>query len=78
MDEEALIEGEVTLVELLGEVTLVYVDIGRQDDPVVAKLAGEVAIERGESVRLAADAADLLLFDESGRALSRDRLQKAA
>ncbi|WP_128290426.1 ABC transporter ATP-binding protein [Afifella aestuarii] len=76
--DDPLIEGEVTLVELLGEVTLVYVDIGRQDDPVVAKLAGEVAVERGKSVRLAAHAEDLQLFDANGRALRYEGLQKAA
>ena len=65
---EPMFSGPVTLTELLGEVTLIYVDIGRDDDPFVAKLSGEVAIERGTTVGLSARPAALRLFDAEGNA----------
>ncbi|MBP0616181.1 ABC transporter ATP-binding protein [Jiella mangrovi] len=69
--------GEVVLTESLGEVTLVYVDIGRTDDPFVAKLPGEVSIERGRRIGLTAKPEAMRLFDESGQAL-RGEMRRAA
>ncbi len=66
----ALFAGTVALIESLGEVTLAYVDIGGRE-PIVAKLAGDSRLQRGESVALGADPRDLHLFDESGRAIRR-------
>ena len=42
-----LFEGPVDYVEQLGEVQLVYVDIGRADQPLVAKLPGNAGQARG-------------------------------
>ena len=75
---EALLEGRVTLVEPLGEVTLVYVDIGGGAEPVVAKLPGAVRLERGTTVCLAADPAALRLFGPEGEAVRAERRVAAA
>jgi alpha-glucoside transport system ATP-binding protein len=66
--DDWLIKGEVTLVESLGEVTLLYLS-GIVDEPVVAKLAGTHRIERGASVKLGADPAKLHAFDAEGISL---------
>ncbi len=60
--EAALFEGRVALVEQLGEVTIVYADIGAQE-PLIAKLDGIRRVARDETVRLAADPARLHYFD---------------
>ncbi|MBB3952391.1 ABC transporter ATP-binding protein [Aureimonas jatrophae] len=70
---QALVSGKVTLVEPLGEVTLVYVDLGHEGEPLVAKLPGAVHLERGTVVHLAADPASLRVFDEAGRAVRAER-----
>jgi multiple sugar transport system ATP-binding protein/alpha-glucoside transport system ATP-binding protein len=62
-----LFEGTVDFIEQLGEVQIVYVDIGRGDQPLVAKLAGNEEVVRGSPVRLAAHMKDLHIFDEDGR-----------
>ena len=64
-----LFEGTVDYVEQLGEVQLVYIDIGRADLPLVTKLPGNVAVTRGSAVRLSAHPQDLHLFDGDGRSL---------
>ncbi|MEJ6781068.1 ABC transporter ATP-binding protein [Aminobacter sp. Piv2-1] len=64
-----LLAGTVALVEHLGEVTLAYVDIGTSE-PLVAKLEGTAAVERGTAVRLTADPTRIHLFDgETGASL---------
>ena len=65
--DEVLFDGTVDHVEQLGEVQLVYVEIGRAGEPLVAKLPGNAEVERGASLRLTASAADLHLFDKDGR-----------
>ena len=67
--EEALIEGKVALTEDLGEVTLVYVDVGLPDEPLVAKLPGSVTLQRGATLRIAASADKLRFFGADGRAI---------
>ncbi|AZO41830.1 MULTISPECIES: sn-glycerol-3-phosphate ABC transporter ATP-binding protein UgpC [Mesorhizobium] len=64
-----LFEGTVDYVEQLGEVQLVYIDIGRADLPLVTKLPGNAAVTRGSAVRLSAHPQDLHLFDGDGRSL---------
>ncbi|TFF25317.1 sn-glycerol-3-phosphate ABC transporter ATP-binding protein UgpC [Jiella endophytica] len=76
-DAGAPFRGPVTLTESLGEVTLVYVDIGRADEPFVAKLPGEVSIERGSTIGLTARPEAMRLFDEVGEAL-RSPMRRAA
>ncbi|TIO88779.1 MAG: TOBE domain-containing protein, partial [Mesorhizobium sp.] len=74
-----LFEGKVDYIEQLGEVQLVYVDIGRADLPLVAKLPGNVEVKRGETLRLNAGAGDLHIFDAEGHSftLHRDEAKAA-
>ncbi|UVK54585.1 sn-glycerol-3-phosphate ABC transporter ATP-binding protein UgpC [Mesorhizobium sp. AR02] len=66
-----LFEGKVDYVEQLGEVQLVYVDIGRADLPLVTKLPGNVEVKRGATLRLNANAGDLHIFDADGHSVLR-------
>ncbi|RYC10275.1 ABC transporter ATP-binding protein [Ciceribacter ferrooxidans] len=61
-----LFEGTVSLVEALGEVTLLYVDGPVEAEPITVKLPGVAGVKKGETLRFAADRAKLHLFDESG------------
>ncbi|MCB1908834.1 MAG: sn-glycerol-3-phosphate ABC transporter ATP-binding protein UgpC [Rhodocyclaceae bacterium] len=67
--DDAILSGPVSLVESLGEVTNVYVDVAGAAEPVVAKLAGTRQFRRGETIRLAADPGSMHLFDADGRAI---------
>ena len=67
-----LFEGPVDYVEQLGEVQLVYVDIGRADLPLVAKLPGNAAVKRGDTLRLDAAPSDLHIFDGEGHSFARN------
>ena len=71
--DDFLFEGMVDYVEQLGEVQLVYVDIGRAEQPLTAKLPGNVEIKRGTVIRLAASPDDLHIFDGDGRSFARRR-----
>ncbi|MCT8997644.1 ABC transporter ATP-binding protein [Chelativorans intermedius] len=64
-----LFDGRVNIVESLGEVTNVYLDVENVPDPVIVKLPGVQRFNRGETVSLAADPGKLHLFNESGRSL---------
>ncbi len=68
-----IFKGRVIVVEHLGELTLVYVDCGRPDEPVIAKLDGNVRIDRGTEVRLAAPTHMLHVFDDTGAAFQRTK-----
>nr|WP_245511654.1 MULTISPECIES: hypothetical protein [unclassified Mesorhizobium] len=49
-DTDYLFERTVDYVEQLGEVQLVYIDIGRADLPLVTKLPGNVEVRRGSTL----------------------------
>ena len=66
-----LVQGEVSLVESLGEVTNLYVDMSGIEEPVVAKIQGNVDIKRGDIVKLTAPENKLHLFDADGHSLLR-------
>ncbi|MFK4808746.1 ABC transporter ATP-binding protein [Devosia sp. ZW T5_3] len=68
--EQALLTGTVDLVEHLGEVTILYLDVG-SEQPVLAKFDKTKAFNRGDIVSLTADAAELHAFDAAGAALQR-------
>ncbi len=68
---DAIFRGKVDIVEKLGEVTMIYVDCGIPENPVVAKLDGNVAIARGDEVGLTAEIQNLHVFDEKGTAFPR-------
>ncbi len=76
--EAVFLEGKVDYVEQLGEVQLVYLDIGLADEPLVVKLPGGAPVERGAPLRLTASAEDLHLFAEDGSSLRRPQLPVAA
>ena len=65
-----LFEGLVDYVEQLGEVQLVYVDIGRADLPLVVKLPGNAEVKRGDTLRLDAAPSDLHIFDGEGHSFA--------
>ena len=66
-----LFEGTVSIVEALGEVTLLYIEGLVPDEPIIAKHAGIQPIKRGERVRFTADRAKLHLFDGEGKTYRR-------
>ncbi|MEO1551173.1 MAG: ATP-binding cassette domain-containing protein, partial [Pseudomonadota bacterium] len=66
-DGAYLFEGIVTILEALGETTLLYLQIEGRDEPVVAKLAGIHPIQKGTRLRMTAAPEKLHLFDESGQ-----------
>jgi ABC-type sugar transport system ATPase subunit len=68
---DAIFKGKVDIVEQLGEVTLLYVDCGRPEEPIVAKLDGIVNVNKGDTVGLTAVIDKLHVFDENGRAFPR-------
>ncbi|MCB1501763.1 MAG: TOBE domain-containing protein, partial [Bauldia sp.] len=68
---DEIFTGKVMIVEKLGEVTLIYVDCGNPDEPVLAKLEGIAAVNKGDTVKLAAPTKTLHVFDANGRAYRR-------
>jgi alpha-glucoside transport system ATP-binding protein len=68
---QQVLKGNVMLVESLGEVTLLYVDAGTGSEPVIAKLQGTHAFERGQKVGLSADPGKTHLFDSNGLSIGR-------
>jgi len=70
-DGSHLFEGTVSIVEALGEVTLLYVEGPVEDEPIVVKLQGIADIKKGEKLRFAADRTKLHLFDETGHSYKR-------
>ncbi|MCF1504297.1 ABC transporter ATP-binding protein [Afifella sp. H1R] len=65
---EHLFEGIVDYAEYLGEVQLVYFKTEDDAHPVIAKLPGNVHVERGARLKLGADVGSLHVFDAEGRA----------
>ncbi|MEX2318482.1 MAG: TOBE domain-containing protein, partial [Bauldia sp.] len=68
---DAIFKGKVEIVEHLGELTMLYVDCGYGDNHVIAKLDGNVPMERGREVGLTAPINTLHVFDENGNAFRR-------
>ena len=68
--QDYLFEGVVDYVERLGEVQLIYLDIGRGAEPLVTKLPGNASVERGAKLKLTADAGDLHIFDGNGHSFA--------
>jgi ABC-type sugar transport system ATPase subunit len=69
--DDAIFKGAVDIVEHLGEVTLIYVESSDPDEPIVAKLDGNVSIHKGDVVSLTAPIDTLHVFDENGQAYGR-------
>ena len=68
--EESLVTGVVDIVESLGEVTLLYLRVAGHEEAIIAKLTGDVKIDRGATVNLSAAPECLHLFDSDGNSLS--------
>ncbi|WP_331373326.1 ABC transporter ATP-binding protein [Sinorhizobium chiapasense] len=65
--EDFLFEGTVSIVEALGEVTLLYIEGLVENEPLIAKIPGIPQVNRGDKVHFTADKARLHLFDAEGR-----------
>jgi len=65
--DDFLFEGTISIVEALGEVTLLYIDGLVPGEPIIAKIPGILPVKRGDKVRLTADRAKLHLFDAAGK-----------
>ncbi|RDL44822.1 ABC transporter ATP-binding protein [Marinomonas piezotolerans] len=63
--DAAILEGEVSFIESLGEATLLYIAVPGMDDMVIAKQIGTIPTQRGDKVRLVANPERLHLFDEN-------------
>jgi ABC-type sugar transport system ATPase subunit len=66
-----IFNGKVMLVEKLGEVTMLYVDVPGAKEPIVVKLTGDVSVERGADVGLTTATGNLHIFDENGISFPR-------
>ncbi|PYE86747.1 ABC transporter ATP-binding protein [Phyllobacterium leguminum] len=64
-----IIEGTISIIEALGEVTLLYADVAGSTEPLIAKLPGNQPFKRGDTLRLTTDPARLHLFDADGKAM---------
>ncbi len=69
----AFVSGDIDIVEVLGEFTMIYVECGLVE-PILAKLDGNVPVRIGDRVHLTAPTAKLHLFDSDGRAFRRKQL----
>jgi len=67
--KDKLVEGEITLVESLGEVTNLYVQITGAEAPVVAKIPGTTEYKRGQTVKLNSPVENMHLFGADGKTL---------
>ncbi|TCU18898.1 ABC transporter ATP-binding protein [Rhizobium sullae] len=64
--DDYIFEGKVSIVEALGEVTLLYIEGLVPGEPIIVKLPGITDIKKGQNMRFAADRSKLHLFDAEG------------
>jgi ABC-type sugar transport system ATPase subunit len=76
--ETPIVNGTIDIVEALGEVTLLYVQVEGHEEAVLAKLPGYHQVERGTAISLTADAEQLHLFDSDGQSMARKAEAKEA
>ncbi len=74
-ENTAIVSGDIDIVEVLGEFTMIYVDCGLVE-PVLAKLDGNVPAKIGDRVHLTAPIAKLHLFDSNEQAFRRKHLSE--
>ena len=65
--DDYLFEGKVAIVEALGEVTLLYLEAPKGQEPIIVKVPGIVSVGKGETLRFAAPQEKLHLFDAAGK-----------
>jgi ABC-type sugar transport system ATPase subunit len=68
--ENNTVEGTVTLIEHLGELSYLYVDIG-QEGEMVLKVDGDNQHQAGDKITFGIQPNHLYLFDHQGKALTR-------
>ena len=68
LDPAGPLAGKVRLVERLGGLTLIHVDLDR-DGPVIVQIEGSDGTKAHEAVRLAVDPGACHVFDDAGQAL---------
>jgi len=66
---QAIFSGKLSYVEQLGEVQILYVDIGSKDGPLIAKLPGSAELKRGQTIHLGATKDVVRVFDAEGKAV---------
>ena len=64
--DATVFEGEMAILEKLGEVTVIYFKVHEGEAQVIAKILGIADMQRGEMPRLTAAPEKLHLFDKSG------------
>nr|WP_272212791.1 sn-glycerol-3-phosphate ABC transporter ATP-binding protein UgpC [Marinicella sp. W31]MDC2878710.1 sn-glycerol-3-phosphate ABC transporter ATP-binding protein UgpC [Marinicella sp. W31] len=66
--EDFIFEGKISIIEALGEVTLIYIEGELVDEePIIVKLPGIHEGKPGDTMRFVADPEKRHLFDEKGR-----------
>jgi multiple sugar transport system ATP-binding protein len=68
--EHNTVEGKVNLIEHLGELSYLYVDIG-QEGEIVLKVDGDNQHQAGDQITFGIQPNRLYLFDHQGNALTR-------
>ena len=66
---EAIFDGVISLIEQLGEVQLVYLDLPEGAGPIVAKLPGTAELRPGARMRLTASPENIHLFDSDQQSI---------
>ncbi len=64
--DEYLFEGKVSIVEALGEVTLLYLEAPDGQEPIIVKIPGIAEVKKGQLLRFSAPSQKLHLFDGEG------------
>ncbi|QAA96733.1 ABC transporter ATP-binding protein [Agrobacterium tumefaciens] len=65
--DDYLFEGKVSIVEALGEVTLLYLEAPKGQEPIIVKAPGIVSVAKGQTLRFAAPQEKLHLFNAEGK-----------
>lgn len=69
--DDYLFEGKVSIVEALGEVTLLYLEAPSGEEPIIVKIPGIAPVKKGETLRFSAPSEKLHLFDALGKTYRR-------
>lgn len=73
-DDETVVEGEIRFIEHLGSYSLLHVDIGTANNPIIVKLQGITKAKRYSKVQLSFSHMHIYLFDKTGRTITADIL----
>ena len=69
--DDYLFEGKVSIVEALGEVTLLYLEAPEGQEPIIVKIPGIAPAKKGQVLRFSAPSEKLHLFDAQGQTYRR-------